>query len=54
MMEYKAKIFQLIFGGKDKVNTVAVEIKSILIPKKFIVEFEMTFFGKEIRPECFC
>ena len=29
-----------------KVITVAVEIKSILIPKKLIVEFEMTFFGK--------
>ena len=26
--------------------TVAVEIKSILIPKQLIVEFEMTFIGK--------
>ena len=26
--------------------TVAVESKSILIPKKLIVEYEMTFFGK--------
>ena len=31
---------------RNSLRTVAVEIKSILIPKKSIVEFEMTFFGK--------
>ena len=34
--------------------TVAVEIKSILIPKRLIVESEMTFFWKIIRPDFFC
>ena len=33
-------------NNKQKTHTVAVEIKSIIISKKLIVEFEMTFFGK--------